>query len=186
MSLTTRSRDGSRISMIQSFFISAWQFLVLCAVASCTTMLCSQTIKVKLVNGRNGLPMSHTCVDLGIDHINHMLAIPTDEDGVAKFSVTDNDAEINMAKPWNECGSWGVIDPIVKHDDMFGLHIGYVLCRTQKSDYSWLARMTFSTNEVLRHGIVVQNSCSNITALPKPGEVIVFVRPLNWWEKLRQ
>jgi hypothetical protein len=181
-----RGGSGLRMSTIQSFFISACRFLVLCAFASCTTILFSQTIKVKLVNGRNGLPMSHTCVDLGIGHIDHMLSIPTDGDGVAKFSVTDDDAEINMAKRWNECGSWGVIDPIVKHDGIFGLHIGYVLCQSGKSDYSWLARMTFSTNEVLRQGIVMQNSCSKITALPKTGEVIIFVRPLNLWEKLRQ
>jgi hypothetical protein len=44
----------------------------------------------------------------------------------------------------------------------------------------------FSTEEILQHGVATANTCGKATASPKPGEVILFVRPLTWWEKLKQ
>lgn len=38
---------------------------------------------------------------------------------------------------------------------------------------------------VLQHGVVTANYCGNTTASPQPGEIIIFVRPLTWWEKLK-
>jgi hypothetical protein len=33
---------------------------------------------------------------------------------------------------------------------------------------------------------LTDNDCGKATASPKPGELIIFVRPLTWWEKLKQ
>jgi len=46
--------------------------------------------------------------------------------------------------------------------------------------------MKFSTKEVLEQGVVRANTCGNTTATPVPGEVIIFVRPLTFWEELKQ
>ena len=79
----------------------------------------------------------------------------------------------------------GVINPVVKYGDTIGINTGYVLCQSHTSDYSWLARMDFSTEKVLQSGIVTANTCGKATASPKPGEVTLFVRPLTWWEKVK-
>jgi hypothetical protein len=186
MSLIGFDAVGANVAACRSMFRkSAWLILLL-LVSSSGALLRGESIEVKLVNGQNGLPVAHTCIDLGVDHVDHMLAIPTDKDGVARFSMTDNAVEMSTQKHWEKCGSWGVIDPIVQYTDTFGIHVGYVLCQFAKPDQSWLARMKFSTKEVLQHGIVMANTCGKVTASPKPGEVILFVRPLNLWEKLKQ
>ena len=48
----------------------------------------------------------------------------------------------------------------------------------------------FSTEEVMKHGVVAENECDSREKLrkmftAKPGEVIVFVRFLKWWEKMQ-
>jgi hypothetical protein len=114
-----------------------------------------------------------------------MLAIPTNEDGVAQFRFTNVESEVNTQNSWRGCGDFGIIDPVVKYSDGIGINVGYVLCENRKSDYSWLAIRTFSAVEVLQHGIVTANACGKATASPESGQVTIFVRPLTWWEKFK-
>jgi len=51
-------------------------------------------------------------------------------------------------------------------------------------------RSFFPTREVIEHGIVAENRCDPKGKLKgkfsaKPGEVIIFVRFLKWWEKMQ-
>jgi hypothetical protein len=114
------------------------------------------------------------------------MAIPTDNNGVARLRLTDKDSEIDSGKPWRACGDFGVIDPVVKYDDSLRVNAGYVLCEPRTPDYSWLGITGFPTKQVVQQGIVTPNACGKATASPRPGEVIIFVRPLTWWEKLKQ
>jgi hypothetical protein len=160
-------------------------FLLLLSAAPWSKGAQAQTIRIKLLNGRNGRPVVHACVNVGLDHLDlgHMLAIPTNEDGVAQFRFTQLDSEVNTQDHWKGCGDFGVINPVVKYSDAIGINAGYVLCETRRADYSWLAVRKFSTVEVLQHGVVTANTCGKTTASPQSGEVIIFVRPLTWWEK---
>ena len=74
----------------------------------------------------------------------------------------------------------------MKYIDSIGINAGYVLCQPRTPNYSWLARMAPPTKKVLEQGIVTPKTCGKTTASPKPGEVIIFVRPLTWREKLKQ
>lgn len=186
MSMTERSKARMRFFGVRIAFKGVPWLLTLPLLGSLATVVCAQTVEIKLVNGRSGRPMVHGCVNVGADHLDHMLAIPTNGDGIARLRLTDNDAEINTQNHSSECGDWGVIDPVVKYSDTIGVNAGYVLCMTRTPDYSWLARMSFSTKELLQHGIVTANTCGRANAPPKPGEVIIFVRPLTWWERLKQ
>lgn len=84
------------------------------------------------------------------------------------------------------CGLSGVTNPVVKYGDAISIRAGYVLCQPHTPDYSWLVMTDFSTKEILQHGIVGANTCGKATASSKPRELIIFVRPLTWWEKLKQ
>lgn len=170
-----------------SHFRASAIFLLLLNAAVLGISAQAQTIRIKLVNGRNGHPVAHACVNVGVDHLEekHMLAIPTNEDGVAEFRFTDTDAELNTKNPWQRCGDFGVIRPVLKYSERIGINSGYVLCGSRTSDYSWLAVTTFSTPEVLQRGVVTPNTCGNATASPEAGEILIFVRPLTWWEKLK-
>lgn len=114
------------------------------------------------------------------------MAIPTDKDGVAKLRLTENDGEIDLHNKCKGCGDSGVIEPVVKYSDSFRVNAGYVSCQPHRPDYSWLSIQAFSTEDVLRSGVVTANVCGNAKASPEPGELIVFVRPLTLWEKLKQ
>jgi hypothetical protein len=114
------------------------------------------------------------------------MAIPTDNNGVARLRLTDRDGEIDIHNRWKGCGEFGVINPVVKYDDSFRINAGYVLCQPRTPDYSWLAMTDLSTKQVVQQGRVTTNTCGKATASPKPGELILFVRPLSWWEELKQ
>jgi hypothetical protein len=146
------------------------------AFAALQSRLDAQTIKIKLMNGRDGRPIANKWVDLGIGNIVHMLTIPTDKEGVASFRLTDDNADVNT----------GVANPVVKYSDNFRVHAPFALCQPNEPNYSWLAIMVFSTKDVLQQGIVRANTCGKTTAAPVPGEVIIFVRPLTFWEELKQ
>jgi hypothetical protein len=145
----------------------------------------AQTIRIKLVNGKNGHPMGHKCVNVGVDHVNDMLVIPTDKEGVASLRLTDKDTEINTQDHWSACGGYGVISPVVKYSNVIDINVGFVICLPHVSDYSWLKTAAFSKKKILESGIVMPNACGKAKASPEPGEVIIFVRPLTWWEKFK-
>lgn len=148
----------------------------------------AQTIRIKLVNGKNGHPIAGACVNIGMGTNGNAagMAIPTDKDGVASFRLTDDNATINTETKWKACGYFGVVNPVVKYADSVRINIGYVSCLPHAPDHSWLLTMTFSTKDLLQSGVVTANACGKATASLEPGEVILFVRPLNFWEKMKQ
>lgn len=158
--------------------------LVLCLAAAA---LQAQTIRIKLVNGRTGRAVAGACVNVWVgNERKSALAIPTDNDGVASLRLTNRDAEVNAQKRWKECGDLGVTDPVVKDASSIRINVGYVLCQLRRADHTWLATQSFDTKQVLQSGIVSANTCGKAKALPTPGEVVLFVRPLSWWEKLKE
>lgn len=177
----------ARVVGARFFFITVVAPLVLLILGSFGTRLDAQTIKVKVVNGRTGLPIAGTCVNVWVGNERRAaMAIPTDKNGVAALRLTDQDGEIDVHDRWKGCGDFGVIHPVVKYDDDLQINVGYVLCQPGTADYSWLAKTNVSTKEILQHGIVTANTCGRATASSEPGEVILFVRRLSWWERLKQ
>jgi hypothetical protein len=128
---------------------------------------------------------SHVNVWVGTER-NEAIVIPTDGNGVASLQLTLDTAEINVPNPSNDRGSVVVTNPVVKYNESFRINVPYVLCQLQVGDYSWLKIMELSTSQVLQKGITTANTCGRPRAVAKPGEVIIFVRPLNWRERLME
>jgi hypothetical protein len=147
----------------------------------------AQSIRIKLVNGRNGRPMvgasSYVNVWVGGER-KEAIAIPADENGVARLQLTLNPSEVNIPNSKNK-GSVVVDHPVVKYDESFRINAPYVLCGPRGGSYSWLELKNFSTKEVLDHGYTSANTCGKVTVSPQPGDLIIFVRPLTGWEKLK-
>jgi len=191
MPVTARSK--TRVSSFAVLFSlrSVVEFLLLLAFCLFGTALHAQTLEIKLVNGRDGRPIAGKCIyvwvgDRSKTSSGPLLQTETDRSGSAVLRLTHADGEINTQSQLLSCGLRGLINPVVKYGDTISVRAGYVLCQRNTPDYSWLARTDFSTEEVLQRGIVTANICGKATASPKPGEVILFVRPLSWWEKLKQ
>ena len=158
-------------------------FLVLPGVS-----ISAQTLEIVLVDGRNGRPIvgasSYVNAWVGTER-KEAIAIPTDGKGVARLQLTLNPGEVNIPNSKNS-GSIVVEHPIVKYDESLRINVPYVLCRSDGSNYSWLRSEEFSTKDILQHGYASPNTCGKATVSPQPGQVILFVRPLTWWEKLKQ
>lgn len=166
-------------------------FLVVSIFTSFGAALRAQTIEVKIINGRNGNPIANKCMyvwagDRTSPSSGPLLTTQTNISGVIKLHLANDDKKGNTESQRMVCGLEGVIDPIVKYGDTISIRTGYVLCQPHAPDYSWLSMSEFSAQKALQRGIVTANTCGKATALPEPGEVVLFVRPLTWWEKLKQ
>ncbi len=155
------------------------------------TALRAQTIQVRIVNGRNGHPVADQCMYVWVgDRFNPSSGPPletqTDKNGIISLRLTHEDGKTNNESQRLACGLAGSINPIAKYGDTISIRTGYVLCQPRTPDYSWLASADFSTEQVVQHGVATANTCGKATASPGPMELIIFVRPLTWWEKLKQ
>lgn len=181
-------RINAKVCPIQLYFRRVLRFFMLLVLGSTGTLLYAQTIEIKLVDGRNGRPMvgasSYVNVWVGGER-KEAIAIPTDEKGIARLQLTLNPSEVNIPGSKNN-GSIVVDHPVVKYDESFQINVPYVLCGRGGSNYSWLGLKRFITKEILDRGYTSANTCGRVTASPQPGQVILFVRPLTFREKLKQ
>jgi hypothetical protein len=178
---TVRRNQLSLCFCILNYLVS---FLIVLPAMS----LSAQTLEIRLVDGRNGRPMvgasSYVNVWVGEER-KEAIVIPTDGSGVARLLLTSKASEVNIPRTQNN-GSLVVNHPIVKYDEFFQINSPYVLCGPGGSNYSWLGLEKFSMKEILEHGYTSANTCGKVTVSPQPSQVILFVRPLTFWEKLKQ
>ena len=170
-------------------FPSFVSFMILFA-GSLGTGLRAQTIRIKLVNGKNGHPMALRCLNLWVGDKSApksrpLLETQTDKNGFISIRLTTADTQVDSQSQQLACGLRGVIDPVLKYGDTVSVRAGLVWCQPGGSNYSWLAAATFSSERILQSGIVTPNACGKAKAFPTPGEVVLFVRPLTLWEKLK-
>lgn len=147
----------------------------------------AQTLEIKLVDGRNGRPMVGTSAYVNVwvgRERKEAIAIPTDDKGVARLQLTLNPNEVNIPI---STGHGTIVEkhPVVKYDESFRINAPYVLCGVEENG-SWLALKNFIAKEVLEHGYASGNTCGKVSATPQPGQVVLFVRPLTFLEKMKQ
>ncbi len=163
-------------SLAPLFFVLPW------------VSMSAQTIEIALVDGRNGLPIvgrsSYVNAWVGSER-KEAIVIPTDAKGVARIELTLNPNQVNIPQADNS-GSIVIEHPVVKYDEALQINAPYVLCASERSNYSWLKSEEFSTRDILQRGYASPNTCGKAVASPQPGRVTLFVRPLTWWEKLKQ
>ena len=150
--------------------------------------LAAQTLEIKLVDGRNGRPMVGTSAYVNIwvgGERKEAIAIPTNESGVARLQLTLNPNEVNIPI---STGHGTIVEkhPVVQYDESFRINVPYVVCGSGEGDHSPLGLKNFSTKEVLDHGYASGNTCGKVTVTPQAGQVVLFVRPLTFMEKMKQ
>jgi hypothetical protein len=171
-----------------TLYLSILKFLISLLLIFTGVSISAQTLEIRLVDGKSGRPLvgasAYVNVWVGTER-KEAIAIPADGEGVARLQLTSNASEVNIPNSQNN-GSIVVNHPIVKYDQSFRINAPYVLCGHGGSNYSWLGLENFSTKEILEHGYASTNTCGRVTVSPQPGQVILFVRPLTLWEKLKQ
>lgn len=179
--------ERGRASTVQLVFKRSAQYLLLLLLSKFAAHLEAQTVTIKLVDGRNGRPMAQSHVNVWAGNERKMaMAVLTDEHGIARLRLTANAREVDIPSSHSSDVEPVVSDPVLKYDDFIRINVGYVLCQAGGSNDSWLAIKQVSTRQLINEGIAMPNACGKAIASPNPGELVIFVRPLNLWEKLKE
>jgi len=124
----------------------------------------AEDVTIRLINAKNGQPLEGQVIVL---HLGDASRASTPR--VETTTSSDGTATFHLPEPLPE-------------EVFLDTENGKI-----RACYSWGA---FSTREVIKHGVVAENKCDPKGKLKgkftaKPGEVIVFVRSLKWWERMQ-
>jgi hypothetical protein len=117
-----------------------------------------QSIRIRLVNGRNGKPEKGERLNVWIDRAVGSTSLSTASDGIMTIVVKPTSILSVATNLYFDCRPFN---------------------STRPSDTK------YSIAEVLAVGVVTPNACGKIQMNPVPGDFIFFVRPIPWWERLR-
>lgn len=162
--------------------------LALTQVSLCVRVF-AQQIEIKLVDGRNGHPMlgkaSYVNVWVGSER-KDAIVVATDQDGIARLELTSDAARVNISPVSPDSGSIVMPNPVMQYNESLRINVPYALCISQGSSSSWLTIQHFSTKQILEQGYVSPNTCGKTSVPQKPGQIIIFARPLTWLERWKQ
>ena len=140
--------------------------LALLLPASCPVYAQAEAaIRVRVLDGHTGKPYAHTGIVVWDDTrlapghpATTLFAQPTDDQGVS----------IVQASP----------------HAMISVHVSAEVgsCFPRMPDKQ--GPYTTSVTDILRTGVISPNICGKPHVQPRPGELIVFQRPLHWYERL--
>jgi len=150
----------------------------------------AQEIQIKVLDGRNGKPIERECLNIwaGTGRGAHMVAA-TNGDGVVLLHFGNDDILAEKA-----CAGWP--SQVSRASDVEGITISadrYVACQEYgkptpgESPVNPLKMMPFYPfKSILQLGVSSSNVCGRIRGKAAPGELIFFVRPRSFWEKMRE
>jgi hypothetical protein len=151
--------------------------VILAVVAIVGTTGNAQILRIQLLDGRSGKPIANGYVNVWVgDHRKAAVPISGDRNGLVKLSLTDSAERVRVeGEP-----------PTFLYAPEIRIQVGFVLCQTAQQKFSWLRITPYPTRDWTRIGIVTANSCGKAVARPEPGELTLFVRPLNFWERMSE
>jgi hypothetical protein len=124
-------------------------------------------IHIRIVNGKTGKPITHTFLNLwnvvdGKNDKKEATELLVDSTGTIAFTMNRND-------------SLSVI-PGNNFD-----------CRRDKGGYpgGLPLGINYSADEIMKSGVTGTNLCGKTSISANPGELVLFERPLTFWEGMR-
>jgi hypothetical protein len=139
-------------------------FVALCAALPAQT---SNTISVRLLDGRTGLPVKASNFVVRVDHhdTDHPDWVTVNDDGTVLVTIPADAKEISLKATYG-----------------MGMDT-YINCDAAKeSDKE--RNMWYSIATILSTGIVAPDECALTKYKPKPGEFTFFVRKRSWHDQL--
>lgn len=172
--------------------------LAACLVLS-ASVLRAQEIHILVLNAHNGKPIRNECLNLFLDEWrNGGLLAPTNRDGIIVLHFVNHQV---TADPGSSRGCRdGTLGPIPisrssEADNIFVAGDMNLVCQEYRKVIPGAPitenlpnkRMpSYSVKKILESGVIASNTCGKYRTTAKPGELIVFERPLTLWESLRR
>jgi hypothetical protein len=175
----------------------AIEVLLICIAAGLFgAPLRGQEIHIRVLNAHNGKPIANECVNvsLGVWHGADLIA-PTNKEGVVVLHLARNGATAASVSP-NPCVRTAILGPKPLPKDVETIAITsdeYVDCQEWakvipgEAPKDNLNRApSYRIEKILESGVVAGNRCGKFRAEAKPGELIFFVRPASWLERMKR
>jgi len=143
-------------------FIALLSAAVLCASLHAQT---ENTIHVRLLDGKTGLPVKASNYLVRIDHHDtaHNEWVQMNDDGTVTVTLPPDAREIAVKATYDMSTETYINCEVAKESD--------------KQRDIW-----YPIAQILKSGVVAPNECSQTHYTAKPGEFVFFVRKLNWRE----
>ena len=138
----------------------------------CATVLCDglhaqseNTIHIRLLDGKTGLPVKASNYLVRIDHHDtaHNEWVKINDDGTVDVTLPSDARELSVKATYDMSTETYINCEIAKESD--------------KQRDTW-----YPIAQILKTGVVAPNECSQTHYTAKPGEFVFFVRKLNWRE----
>jgi hypothetical protein len=149
---------------------------ILFAVAPAGLLAQAVTIHVRVLDGRTGKNLSGMNLEFvdyyhdsdGSTHadLNGRMLVKASSDGDSYIANPDAHGVLVFEALGND-GVWTPCTRQKLYDSD---------TRTYGKEY------LYQVSTIVASGLVAKNHCSGRTATAKPGELVIFVRPVTWWE----
>jgi len=146
--------------------------LSLCLFAICGALQAQETksITLKVFDGKTGHPVMATGFQVRADHLKEIHAdwVKQNDDGSAELTIPANVHEVSIH---------------LAYDNSMDV---YVNCDAQKNTFG---DVWYLVPQIMSEGMVMANGCGHAKVNDKykttalPGELILFVREKNWFER---
>jgi hypothetical protein len=134
--------------------------LISIATAFFPPSLSAQEIRIRVLDGRNGHAISDEHVNVWFNSFK----------GSALESATDKNGYVTLQLPKD-------VKFLVIAADY------YADCRSIRKNF---APQSYPVAEIIKIGVLADNTCGKFAVEPKPGELVFYVRPLHWGEALHR
>jgi hypothetical protein len=192
-----RTNYGNKNAVLCSL-VFAQGLLIWAMIAFFAPLLCAQDVHIRVLNGRNGKPITNEClnVSLGTWHGGDLVA-PTNRDGVVVLHFENNQATAESASP-HDCNGTAVLGPRAVPNGMDAITISgdhYIACQEhgkiipgEPATPNLLKAVmpSYPIKKILDSGVSAANTCGKFRTEARPGELIFYVRPHSFSERIRQ
>jgi hypothetical protein len=158
--ITVRFTRGLR-HVILLYFVAVTAAGRLNPAQSTTVEGTTQTIKVRLVNGKTGNPIKNDTPNIWFGDATHPINPATNSDGEAVVNVN-----------------------VAQFQELRIMPNLYADCRV-KEDRNTGMRVKYSLEEIITRGVVSENLCGKPRTAPIPKVLVLYVRPRTFMEKWR-
>jgi hypothetical protein len=169
-----------------------WVLLILSFAGLFGRTAHAQDIRIKVLNGRSGKPITNECLNVWIPNFYgaHIVA-RTNKRGTVILHVTESAFSGEV-----RCGGWPVAAARPKDGETITVSgDNYVACQeygntlpADAANRGVLKQLmpSYSISRIADSGLSSSNTCGKFRAKAKPGELIFFVRPRSFFEKMRE
>jgi hypothetical protein len=155
----------------------------------------AQDIHIRVLNARNGKPINNECINVSLGSWHGAdLLVPTDKGGIAVLHLRGNEVTADAAcQGWSKQARAAGVDAIAVMGD------SYVACQeygkissgeqTKPDALPGVIKEvvpSYPIKKILESGVAAGNTCGKFRAEAKPGELVLFVRPRGFLERLKQ